>query len=368
MLRRYLDWRPNDDEAMFLMAETLIKDETLPASAIDEALDLLSQIPDDSDFALKAHLQTGRIELLIRQRPWAAERALRRVLAINPQYKDAHYLLWKLFDLTARSQFSERHVWPVIEQSVAREKPERLREWYLSQFFPGTATMELDRSFGFFNPATEAKGERELTRFLAFQQREPESPLGYAGEARWMLAQGDPAAALTALDSALSANREGAEASPLFLSAMIETLIDLGRLPEARKWFERWPEPHEGYLYWRWAGIVADEVDDDAEGAVEALRKCLESWPGDADWRTRIRMANCLLRTNHRDQAEAVREEAKRIELLMEDELHKELFARLNALENPRAIAGVIEFYRRLNRPREAAAWEEVVAKLTDRP
>ena len=365
LLRRYLHRRPDDAEAKYLLAECLIKDEFLPPDAVAEAVTVLGEIPDASPLGVPAQSQIARIQLLVLQQPWAAERTLRAILDAAPNEKQAHYLMWKLLDLTARSQESEPHAWRVIEQSVDIERRERLREWYLSQFYPNVATLELDRQFGASDPGADSRGERELTRFLTFQKAEPDGPLGYAGEARWMLSQGDPKAAHEALQRGIKANRKAAETSPLFIAAMIETQINLGEMERAADWLAKWPKPHEGNFYWRWAGVVADEVHDDPERAIEALTRSLQVWPGPVDWRTRTRIANCLQRLRRADEAQRMRDEAKSVEMLVADPLHRDLYARLNRLDNPEALAGVIEFYEQLRREKEVNAWKAVVALLT---
>jgi tetratricopeptide (TPR) repeat protein len=182
--------------------------------------------------------------------------------------------------------------------------------------------------------------------------------------ARWFQLEGDSRFALTTLDQA-KANIPDPEQDPYFTGTLTSLLIELGELERADQCFQRWPEPRSGYEYWLTEGQVLQEVRGEYAQACAAYDRALSEWPGPIDWRTRNRKANCLARL--RDQAGAARERerAKVLENLMEEKLHQRLRRALGFLEDPMQVQMVVDFYRQIDRPREAAAWEEQVARVT---
>ncbi|HND56438.1 MAG TPA: hypothetical protein PLV92_28665, partial [Pirellulaceae bacterium] len=198
-LGRYLWLHPSDANARVMIAEALIKDDTLPADvAIGSALHHLQTVPDDSDYAAKARCQEGRIELFLLNRPARAERLFRHAIDVNSKAIDPHFMIWKLYDLTGRSHLAEAEFWRVYEISSPLERGLRLREWYMSQFYPATANPTLDRMMGVSDrDANAAKTEGQ--RFIRFRDSEPDGAAGYAALARWFQHEGDSQFALQVL-------------------------------------------------------------------------------------------------------------------------------------------------------------------------
>jgi tetratricopeptide (TPR) repeat protein len=363
-LARYRWLHPHDAEAHLLYAEALVKDENLPQdAAVADALRHLRAIPDTASLGTRGRTQEGRLELFVLHHPSRAEGLLRRALELDADAPDPHYVLWKLKDLTGRSHQAEHEFWTVYEASPIEHRAWRLREWYMSQFYPATANPLLDRLMGIVPRQTDPS-QGEALRFLRFRNAEPEAPLGYAALARWFQLEGDSRFALTTLDQA-KANIPDPEQDPYFTGTLTSLLIELGELERADQCFQRWPEPRSGYEYWLTEGQVLQEVRGEYAQACAAYDRALSEWPGPIDWRTRNRKANCLARL--RDQAGAARERerAKVLENLMEEKLHQRLRRALGFLEDPMQVQMVVDFYRQIDRPREAAAWEEQVARVT---
>ena len=362
-LEQYLLLHPRNPEAILLWAEAVLTgDSRTPKDAAQLALSRLADIPDESPLGGEARMREGRLALLILHQPDRAESLLRRSAALDPDLADTHYLLWKLLDLTERFHDSAPHFWKLYELTPDASKPERLREWYISQFSPISANAELDRRMGFLGQDQAADNQTTLTRLKEFMAQEPQSPMICAALASWLIdvLERDEALLLLTRDG-LSAE---AFQNPHYVAAMVKVLMELGRLDEARDHFERWPEPLEGFVYWRTAGRLFEVADRNDKAAVEAYDKALSVWPGPADWSMMHRKAQCLNRLGIRDAAETVRVEAKRIELLMETEVHRTLRLALLDLRNPSSLRQMVEFYQAIRCELETKCWQNALDRL----
>jgi tetratricopeptide (TPR) repeat protein len=226
----------------------------------------------------------------------------------------------------------------------------------MSQFYPSTRQVELQRSMGLLSPEEEPSDHTELRNYLTFVETEPDSPLGYAAAAHWHQSRGYPEKALEILDRA--ASRWGGEPrEPFWLAARIASLIDLGRGESADASFQLWPEPLEGYDYWRMRAMVLDEARGDYENALAAYDRATTTWPGPIDWRLWNRKASCLTHAGRADEANQTRATAKLLEELSREEIHRALRARLMDPNHPATIKAMADFYRQLGRSREADLW-----------
>ncbi len=57
-------------------------------------------------------------------------------------------------------------------------------------------------------------------------------------------------------------------------------------------------------------------------------------------------------------EAEEVRSRAHAIELMMDKEIQERVRKAMGHLNDAREVAVIVDFYRKLNRPREAEFWE----------
>lgn len=364
-LERYLWLHPQDPDALLLAAEALTRDESLPSeTAIPQALRLLERISDSAPRGAEARAKQARLLFFVQHKPVAAERMFLKALELDPQYIEVRYLLWKLYDLTGRSDGAEELFWSLYPQTPERDRPALMREWYMSQFFPATANPLMDVLMGFSNPEKPYQLNPEYVRLKEHRDSEPDQPLNHAALARWFQHDGDHGTALQLLD--LGLKTEGADREPYLLSVLLASLFERGELDRAREYFEKWPEPHSGYDWWKWKAMLADEDQRDYEQAIEAYDHCLASWPGPVDWRTMNRRANCLARLRRADEAEAAREQAKKIEVQMEVEVHQALREALadSNLRDPAQLRKVQAFYAVLGRDREVECWQAVIDSL----
>jgi len=365
-LERYLWLHPSDDQARLLMAETLVRDDLLdPEQAVLEALDHLARIPDDSPNAPAAWTKEGRLRFFILHQPHLAERVLRRALAGEPENGEAAYVLWKLLDLTGRFESAEATFWIVHQQAPLKQRADRLRAWYMSQFFPLTANIDLERMMGVLGPNEEPTSITELRRYRRFQQTEPEQPLAYVCEAVWLHREGDPRSALKLLDET-GKKLDDAHTDSFYVSTLMVVLVDLGEYERAEAAFGRWPPPHQGYDYWKWQAIVEDEIRGEGQAALDAYDKALGVWPGPVDWRLRNRKAGCLRRLGKQQDAERELARAKEIEILMDEYFQRRNRFMLGRLDRPTQLRPLQEFYDKLGRQREAQAWSEVIRWLRE--
>lgn len=363
-LDRYLTLHRNDPEAILLWAEAVVSGNTrTPVEAAKLASSRLQMIPRSSVRSAEARMREGRLALLILHQPDRAEKLLRQSTAQDPDILDSHYLLWKLFDLTERFQRSEPHFWRTLELTPESRRTERLREWYLSQFSPGTANAELDRNMGFLKGDQQPGPDSDLARLEQFYSSEPEAPMVVAALAQWFLRNRERS---EALDLLMRLPADGiATSDSFYVATVVTTLLDLGRLTEARDFFQKWPEPREGYDYWNSAGRIAELVDRDDQSAIHAYEQAVGIWPGPAEWPTMHRLAQCLARNGDRAKAEQVRQKAKQTELMMEGEVHQRLRTSLANLDSPDTARQMAEFYEKLGRARESDCWRDVEARLS---
>lgn len=354
---------PDDAELRLLWAQAVIGGRS---RSVEEAAELaisgLARIPDTSPDAAEARMREGRLALLVLQQPDRAERLLRRSLQLNPAPIDAHYLLWKLYELTDRYQEAEPFFRAVWERTAVAERGERLRDWYLSQFSPLAATADLDRRMGFIAEGQVGSAGVVVVRLATFQRNEPASAITLAVNAAHLIQLRDRESALPLLESVQSS--DDARASDFFLSIWLNLLLELGRLPESQAWFEAYTGPRQGHLYDRVAGRMEQTVYRRDERALEHFDRALAVWPGAMDWSLLHFRAQSLARLGRRQEADQTRARAKEIELLMELPVHQQLRQLLLNLNDPATLREMEKFYRALGRSWEADEWSRLAADL----
>lgn len=357
-LLRYLRLHPADAQSRLLLAEAYGRDDSIGGEeSAERAIEQLQRIPDTSDLGSKARTQEGRVRFLVLNQPIRGERLLRRALELDPDSFDANYLMWKLLEMTDRMDIAEPFVWKACELCPAADRASHMREWYQTEFSPAAGTAPLDQKMGFVDPQDESYLIPEFRRLQQFRFSEPDSPVAAAALSRLFLRRGIRAKAQEFLESARSV--AGAFDDPYYVASWIALWMDLGEFDRAEELFGRWPGEQRGYEYWKWEGIISDEVRHDDRSAVAAFEKAGAVWPGKLDWQLLFRKAHCLVRMKADRQAEQVRAQASSIERLMEPEIQRAVRLALKQMDDPEQVAVVVDFYRKLGRPREAEFWEK---------
>ena len=364
-LRSYLAVFPSNEAARLQLAEAFFKDSAMNSErAVSSAIQQLDYIGRESPLWSAARVQEARMCLFVRMQTNRAELLLRESLAAAPENVEAHYVLWKLLDLTGRSHLAEPHFRKVLESTPLEKRPFCLREWYMSQFYPATANPEIDRLMGFLEPGAAHDSATELRRLVKFREQEPRAALNHADVARWFSLEGDPKAALELLQQALDVT-DAPLAEPFFVATLAQVLFDLGEFDRAIKIYQTWPGEPSGYEYFRLGAIFSDEVERDYDKAICGYRDVITVWPGQADWRIQNRLARCLAKSGNEPAAEAMRRQAKSVELLMEAKVHSPLRQSLATPDQLEICQQMTQFYEQLGLAFETRHWREQAQRRT---
>lgn len=356
-LRRYLRLHPGDTRARLMLAQAFARDDSLGALQVPGAIDQLQRIPDESPQGATARTMEGRLRFLILFQSVRGERLFRRAIAIDPDFYDAHYMLWKLLDMTSRTHLMEPVFWRVYELSLPDNRPELLREWFVSEFSHLASTAALDRKMGILAESEIPSPLGQSRRLQAFRAAEPESPIAGAALARLFLQEGrrDDAREFVEETDSLA----GAYHEPYYVATRLAILLEFGEFEQVEECFNRWPEPRSGYEYWKWKAIILDEIRHDDSAAIAAYDRALGVWPGKEDWQLMHRKAHCLSRLGKNIEADEIRKTIARIEIAVQRDSIARLRMALAHLDDPAEVALLVDFYLKLDRGREAAKWEE---------
>lgn len=362
-LTNYLRFFSSDSRARLLLAESWVKDDlTLDGTERAKlALAELNKIPDEDSLGSLARLQEGKLFLLILYQPGRAYQSFLKSIELNPESPDPKQLLWSTMNLLYRFE-AEDLAWTLYEKLPMEAKSSCLRDWFLTEFGPGSANLQLDRALGILAEGETPTSATELRRLQKFRQAEPDSSLVYTALANLFKREGHRSRALEILDEALK-NCENPREDWAYLSIRAEVLIELGKLEEAQAEFDRWPESNRGYDYWRIRGFLEDESGKLAE-AISSLEKSLDTVGGSTDWLSRNRMAGCLAQSGRKEEGSKQRALAKQIEKLMEPDYQRKLRFSLAEADNKETCLLVIDFYQQLGRTKEVAAWKKVLESL----
>ncbi len=359
----FLKWFPASTEAHMLAAEVAIKDESLHSdAALSAALGHLRKIPDSDQLASRARIQEARIYLFLMDMPGRAEERLQKAIQLDSSTAEPYYLMWKLMDLTGRSFYAEEFFIQTYLFSPTELKPVRLREWYMSQFYPATANPTLDRLMQVTSGYQPSGAVSELRRFERFVAAEPTNPANSAIIARWYLLDGSPRDSLKFLKDAMPETVEPLQDST-FISTLINTLYDLGEFQQAWQFYEQWA-PEDSYEYHRWTAILEDDVRENRTAALAAYDRALSKWPGPADWRMMFRKANCLVQLGRTDEGNQIRKKAQQVEAMMEEDIHRPLRNALAAPDDPDTIQSMIDLYDQLEMQLESGFWRSELSRV----
>lgn len=365
LLKTYLSSHPADSRVRLLLAEAYALDDN-SETAVADALAQLQLIPAPAAEAADARFREGQLQFLLLHHPAAAERLLRESVRLKPEFLPAQTLLWKLLEVTGRQPQAAEQFWHVYELNPESERASRLREAYLSEFSPGSASAELDRNWGVLGPEELPNSDSELRRFEMFIKDEPEASLGYAAAVLWCVQNHkiEQAAEFLARAKKLA----DAAQTPLMSAAAISVALEQGQFSAAAELLDQWPEPRAGYDFFKYQGTILDEVRRDIPAAVTAYRAAIQAETGDAEWTTQNRLVHCLHKLGDHAAAEALQKQAKIVEELMEAPVHQRIRNGLINLRDPRGLQPVLELYQALGRQRAVTAWQAVMGATGTKP
>ena len=362
-LDRYLRYRPEDAEARLLMAEAYVSNSGRNMSDnLQQAVFHLQQIKEDSPSASRARLQEARIAMLLQKKPGVAERLLKDALRLNRESLEANLLMWQLLDVTGRHVYSDSYFWRACQLTPGPRRGPLLRDWFLSEFYPDQLYSELYAQMGI---VSVGKIPASVNLMVQFREVEPSASFLHAAIAEHFHGAGNLKGAIDLLNECPDVS--AAMTDPFFVSVLFETLVDLGEFQKAEDCFKEFPEPHDGYLFWRCRGMYSDYIKNDSVSAVESYRNAMKTPPAKFDWGLMTRLSVCLKktgRTNEGEQVQASVENLTRQVLTLE---HTSLLR--NLLMKPMRAedaAKFIEFYGKFGLDREVSAWSDYKAELDE--
>lgn len=363
--RRRLEWllwlQPNDPQLKLMMAEAIARDDSLAsATHTVRAADYLNGIPDSVPEAVEARIREARLRFLLLRQPCAAERLLRRAIAINSDAADAYSLLWLILAMTGRAETVEPVFQKLWNSAADHNSKELLRDWFISQCDPMRFTAGLDERMGFRAPTDASHRRSELLRLLEFRRQEPTEPVVHAAVAQWFQQDGDLEQAHKLLTESRSIS--GALTDRFYLSVSIRVLVEVGELSEAVQQFDHWPEPRDGHEFFYCQGLLQEVSEQKFESAADSYAKAISIWPGHANWKCHFRRAACLALINDHETADAVRKQANQVQALFKPDWQERMRKAILAPQEPHNLDTIRQFYRLLNRGGEVQQWSQAIS------
>ncbi len=361
-LENYLWRHPHSAEGRMLMAEACIKNQGARdvSFAAQLAREQLQQIKGSPKELAKARLQEGRLALFLQLLPCEAEKLLRESLKLDDSNAEAAMLMWQLLDLTGRHVLSDEFFWKAFELSGATERQRLLKDWFLSEFYPGDLHSALYQQMGIEDSESIPASLNLLVRY---RETEPLAPALHAAIANHYRGLGNLKGATDLLKE--SGDSAGSFSDPFFVAVLFETLSDLGQFERAKKVFETFPEPHDGYLYWRSAALYHDYIMNDSLRAVECIREAMQFTPAKLDWGLMNREAACLRKLGRTADADSVQQKVEHLtRQILTTERTSELRREIHSTITKDSARKFVEFYREFGLEREVEAWNEQTTAL----
>ncbi len=204
-------------------------------------------------------------------------------------------------------------------------------------------------------------------RYIRFRNAEPESPLCYAALARWFQLSGDSRFALESLEKGRD-KMQNEEHDPFYLATMISLLIEQGEFDRADECFQKLAQTAHRLRILAGEGQILQEVRGEYAEAIQAYDRALHDWPGPA------RLADPQSQGKLPGSAAGPGRSRPRARA---SQGHRELDGRKGAPaaalcaglpDDPELLQELVDFYQKIDRPREATAWSEHIARLRSQP
>jgi tetratricopeptide (TPR) repeat protein len=339
--------RENQDQAKLVLARATLSDESLGEPILEEAFQWLEEISPSSSVYPDAVTDRSRLMLLSKVEVRAAERLVNEAIRQSPDHLAANQLLFTIYCLTNRPERADPVFWVGFRQIPTEEKPAAFRQWFLSQFTRNGANRAFDVGTGIVPPNREPSDDDIIKRFIAFKDSEPNEATHYGAMASWWLWRTETKTALEILQ--IGQERASSVAEEVYLSSLIQALLNQGSLDQAKELLDQWPESERGFNYWRHLGVYQESVNE-RQLAVETYKKCLEIWPGPIDANIRHRLGQCLKELGRSDEAAKVASQTEIARSWLEDRWGLVRKA-VDYLHDEQAVGVLLEFFTAIGKP-----------------
>lgn len=352
------------DHAKLVLARATLSDETLEEKAFLDAFASLEEIGPASSAYPDAIAERAKQMLLTQIRVRAAERLLKEVIQLEPRHLASNQLLFTIYCLTNRPDRADSAFWIGFPQIPVEEKPAAFRQWFLSQFTRNGANRAFDVGTGIVPPNIEPSDEDIIKRFIAFKDSEPDEATHYGAMASWWLWRTETAEALEILQ--IGQERSTSVAEEVYLSSLVQALLNQGNFEQAKELLEQWPESERGFNYLRHLGVYQQSINQ-TELAAQTYRKCLEIWPGPIDANVRHRLDQCLKELGHTDEALKVEQQTAVARLWLEERWGMVRKA-IDYMHDEQAVGVLLEFFTAIGKPEAVEFLKQYQADLKAKP
>jgi len=339
----------------WLLAQATLADASLEERVLEDGYRLLDEIEPGSRVYADARVAKAKQMLLTKVQVRAAERVLDELLEVEPLHPAANQLLFTIYTLTSRADRADPAFWTGFDQLPAEEQPVAFRHWFLSQFTRNAANRAFDVGTGIVPLEREPSDDDIIRRFIVFKDSEPNEAIHYGAMANWWLWRTETQTALEILE--IGQERADTVAEEVYLSSLVQALLNQGNFAQVGTLLETWPESERGFNYLRHRGVYLESTEQ-IEPAVATYRQCLTVWPGPIDANVRHRLNQCLLRLGRDEEAAAVATQTEIARLWLEERWATVRKA-IDYLHEDQAVGVLLDFFTAIGKP-------EAVAFLTE--
>lgn len=330
----------------WLLAQATLADATLEDRVLEDGYRLLDEIEPSSRVYADARVTKAKQMLLTKIQVRGAERVLAEVLQSNPGHAAANQLMFTIYCLTNRADRADPAFWAGFEFLPLDEQPVAFRHWFLSQFTRNGANRAFDVGTGIVPLDREPSDDDIIRRFIMFKDSEPQEAMHYGAMANWWLWRTETQTALEILE--IGQERAETVAEEVYLSSLVQALLNQGNFAQVGGLLETWPEDERGFNYLRHRGVYLESTEQ-IEQAVETYQQCLTVWPGPIDANVRHRLSQCLQRLGRNEEAEKVAAQTEVARLWLEERWGMVRKA-IDYLHDDQAVGVLLDFFTAIDK------------------
>lgn len=330
----------------WLLAQATLADATLGDQVLEDGYRLLDEIEPGSRVYADARVAKAKQMLLTKIQVSGAERVLDEVLRSDPGHAAAHQLMFTIYCLTNRADRADPAFWAGFDLLPMDEQPVAFRHWFLSQFTRNGANRAFDVGTGIVPPDREPSDDDIIRRFIVFKDSEPTEAMHYGAMASWWLWRTETQTALEILE--IGQERAETVAEEVYLSSLVQALLNQGNFAQVSGLLETWPEDKRGFNYLRHRGVYLESTEQ-IEQAVETYQQCLNVWPGPIDANVRHRLSQCLQRLGRVEEAEKVAAQTEVARMWLEERWGTVRKA-IDYLHDDQAVGVLLDFFKAIDK------------------